>query len=207
MTPPPVQAIRLLPASRTALGDAVRTGLDRNPARPDAPSAVARRAGTGLVLAGKLAPADRPTDQETIAPRLRGRGVEYVGEVDDRGKVELLGNARGLLFPILGPEPFGLAMIEDLACGTPVITRRCGSTPEVIAHGEVGYVCDDDDQLVDAVKRADTLDRSACRRWVERQFSVQRMADRYELVYRELVERRTGNPRPRPVLRRSRGGI
>jgi len=118
---------------------------------------------------------------------LREPGVDFIGEVDDVRKVDLLGQARALLFPVLWPEPFGLAMIEAMACGTPVVARRCGSIPEVVEDGVTGFVCDDDDQLVEAVTRAHEIDRAACRRVVEQRFSNGRMAADYEVLYESLL--------------------
>jgi glycosyltransferase involved in cell wall biosynthesis len=156
--------------------------------RPHVAIQAARRAGVRLVIAAKVDVVDRAYFETTIAPLLEDPLIEFIGEVDEVDKADLLGNARGLLFPILWPEPFGLAMTEAMAYGTPVITRRCGSTPEVVDHGRVGYVCDDDDEIVAALRRIDRIDRSACRRWVEERFSVERMADRYEELYRRIAE-------------------
>src|SRR5262245_8562689 len=165
---------------------------------PHAAIDLARRAGIRPVLAAKVELADRDYFEEAVVPRLREPGIEYVGETDFAETLALLQNARALLFPILWPEPFGLAMIEAMACGTPVITRRYGSTPEVVAHGKVGFVCDDDRGLRRAIGRIDSIDRAACRRWVATHFSDDRMAAAYERVYRRVCGRH--NPRPRPLL-------
>jgi glycosyltransferase involved in cell wall biosynthesis len=158
--------------------------------RPHAAIDIARKLGIRLVIAAKVDPADRAYFEEAILPRLAGRGVEYVGETDLAETVRLLGDARALLFPIDWPEPFGLVMIESMACGTPVVTRRCGSTTEVVDHGRTGFVCDDDDDVAVALRRVDRLDRATCRQWVETRFSVERMTDDYEAVYRRLVRER-----------------
>jgi glycosyltransferase involved in cell wall biosynthesis len=159
--------------------------------RPHAAIDVARRLGIRLVIAAKVDPVDRAYYEDAILPRLRsGGGVEYVGESDLAETVRVLGDARALLFPIDWPEPFGLAMIEAMACGTPVVTRRCGSTPEIVDHGTTGFVCDDDEEVALALGRLDRLDRGACRRWVAQRFTVERMADEYEGVYRRLVRER-----------------
>ena len=157
--------------------------------RPHVAIDVARRAGVRLVIAAKVDVADRTYFEEQVRPLLGEPGIEFVGEVDHREKLELLGRCRGLLFPVLWPEPFGLAMIEALACGAPVIARRCGSTPEVIRHGETGFLCDDDDDLVRAIAELDRIDRRACRRDVEERFSSARMAADYEAVYRRVGSR------------------
>ena len=148
---------------------------------------VAREAGVRLVIAAKVDAVDRRYFEETVEPLLHHPQIDFIGEVDELRKAELLRHAKGLLFPILWPEPFGLAMIESMAHGTPVITRRCGSTPEVIEDGKVGYLCNDDDELVRAIKRVDHLDRATCRRWVEDRFSSARMVREYEAVYETLL--------------------
>jgi glycosyltransferase involved in cell wall biosynthesis len=160
--------------------------------RPHAAIDVARRAGVRLVLAAKVDPTDRAYYEEAIVPRLAvaGSAVDYVGETDLAETVRLLQDARALLFPIDWPEPFGLAMIESMACGTPVVTRRCGSTPEVVDHGSTGFVCDDDEDVLLALKRLDRIDRATCRAQVEARFTVERMTDDYEAVYRRLERER-----------------
>jgi glycosyltransferase involved in cell wall biosynthesis len=156
--------------------------------RPDAAIRIARAAGVRLVIAAKIDPAERRYHDEVIAPLLAaGDGVEYIGEVGDADKVALLGGARALLNPVLWPEPFGLVMIESLACGTPVLGRRCGATPEIVDDGVTGVVADDDEALVEALAHTDRFDRAACRRRVERDFTVERMTSAYESVYRTLI--------------------
>ena len=157
--------------------------------RVDLAIAVAKRADVPLKIAAKVDPADQDYFEREIRPLLNTSLVEFIGEIGDREKPGFLGEALALLFPIDWPEPFGLAMIEALACGTPVIARACGSVPEVLASGRTGFVVDTLDQLVDAVKRIDTIDRAACRRHIEARFTVQRMADDYEAIYRRLVSK------------------
>ena len=155
--------------------------------RPHVAIDIACRAGVRLVIAAKVDPVDRRYFETVVRPRLSDPLVDFIGEVDEQAKEHLLRHARALLFPILWPEPFGLAMAESLAYGTPVITRRCGSTPEVVAHGRVGYVCDDDASLVEALRQVGRLDRGDCRRWAEEHFSVERMTTDYERVYETLA--------------------
>src|SRR5690606_9436967 len=143
--------------------------------------------GIELRIAAKVDDTDRAYFDDVVRPLLRGPGVEFLGEVGDAEKIALLRDARALLFPILWPEPFGLAMIESLACGTPVLTRRCGSTPELIDDPRIGALCDDDDGLVAALRDLDRFDRAACRASVERRFSVAAMASAYEAIYDELA--------------------
>jgi glycosyltransferase involved in cell wall biosynthesis len=157
---------------------------------------VARRSGIPLKIAAREpltmasdlnARADRQYYDEVIKPLLRGPGVEMIGEVGGIEKDIFLQGAAALLFPIRWPEPFGLVMVEALACGTPVVALRAGSVPEVIAHGETGFICEDEDELVEAVGRIDMIDRASCRAAAERRFSAPRMAERYERVYEELI--------------------
>jgi glycosyltransferase involved in cell wall biosynthesis len=163
--------------------------------RPDVAIDVARRAGARLVLAAKVDPADGEYFETVVKPRLREPGIEFIGEANQLQKLALLRDARALLFPILWPEPFGLVMIEAMACGTPVIARRCGSVDEVIGSG-VGIVCDDDDALVRAIGDVGGIDRVRCRRWVEQWFSVERMATAYERIYRRLAAGRRTDRAP-----------
>src|SRR5262249_31868874 len=106
--------------------------------RVDIAIAVALKAGIPLKIAAKVDPADREYFEEIIRPRLFSPDVEFIGEIEEHEKSEFMGNALALLFPIDWPEPFGLAMIESLACGAPVVTRPCGSVPEIVSHGKTG---------------------------------------------------------------------
>jgi glycosyltransferase involved in cell wall biosynthesis len=160
--------------------------------RPHTAIEVARRAGMRLILAAKVDRADQAYFDEVVRPLLRGPGVDFVGEVDHAAKVQLLGEARALLFPIFWPEPFGLVMIEALACGAPVVTTGCGAAPEVVADGRVGFVCRSDAELVRGLERACEIDRRACRAWVEERFTDERAAAQYEALYRRLVAERAG---------------
>ena len=167
--------------------------------RPDVAIDAARRAGVRLVLAAKVDPTDRDYFESAVRPRLAEPGIEFIGEVDQMAKIALLRDARALLFPILWPEPFGLVMIEAMACGTPVIARRCGSVDEVVGAG-VGRICDDDAALVPAIAEAGSIDRARCRRWVEQWFSVERMATAYERIYRRLAAGRRTDRLPMRAL-------
>jgi glycosyltransferase involved in cell wall biosynthesis len=158
--------------------------------RPDIAIEVARKVGIPLKLAAKVDAVDREYFESTIKPRLSPPDVEYIGEITEVEKSEFLGGALGLLFPIDWPEPFGLAMIESLACGTPVIARPCGSVPEVLREGVTGYIANTVDELANAVCRLDGLSREACRAEFEQRFTVEQMADRYERVYFDIIEHR-----------------
>jgi len=157
--------------------------------RVDRAIEIARASGMALKIAAKIYPEERAYFDETLAPLIEGSGplVEFVGEIGDRERNELLGGAAALLFPIEWPEPFGLVMIEALACGTPVVGWRRGSVPEVLEDGVTGYIVDSVDAAVRAVGRIDRLDRTTCRRVFEERFDAACMARGYLEVYRGLV--------------------
>jgi len=115
--------------------------------------------------------------------------VEFIGEVDEQAKNDFLGDATALLFPIQWPEPFGLVMIEALACGTPVVAYRHGAVPEVLDEGVTGFVCDDVESAVDRIERIGNLDRRICRQRFEQRFSVTRMAKDYLKLYDTLIRK------------------
>jgi glycosyltransferase involved in cell wall biosynthesis len=155
--------------------------------RPDRAIEIAVRAGLPLKIAAKIDAVDRSYWNDTIAPLVaRHPNVDYIGEITDAQKSAFLGNASALLFPIDWPEPFGLVMIEAMACGTPVVAFRSASVPEVIDDGLTGFIVTNTDQAVAAVKRLDTLDRTAIRTTFEARFSVERMARDYLAIYRAL---------------------
>jgi glycosyltransferase involved in cell wall biosynthesis len=157
--------------------------------RLDRAVAIARQAGKRLKVAAKIYPEERDYFSQTIKPLLHESRswVEFIGEVGGREKDEFLGNALALLFPIDWPEPFGLVMIEAMACGTPVIAWRNGSVPEVIEDGMTGFVVDSMDEAVQAVGRVASLSRHACRRAFEERYDAARMARDYLEVYRRLA--------------------
>lgn len=150
---------------------------------------IARRAALPLKIAAKIDPADREYFALQIEPLLAAPDVEYLGEIDEHAKTELLGGALALLFPIDWPEPFGLAMIEAMACGTPVIAFDHGSVPEVVDPGITGYIVTSIEEAVACVERARGLDRRQCRRQFERRFSAARMARDYCSIYRNCEAR------------------
>ena len=154
--------------------------------RVDRAIEISRAVGAPLKIAAKIDAVDRDYFTSTIAPLLRHSGVEYVGEIGDDGKDEFLGNARALLFPIDWPEPFGLVMIEALACGTPVIAYRRGSVPEVLEDGVTGFIVDELDDAIAAARRIDQLDRRRCRELFDTRFTAARMARDYLAVYETL---------------------
>ena len=164
--------------------------------RPDLAVEVARQVGMPLKIAAKVDAVDRAWHEEHLAPLLDDPLVDFIGEVDDGGKAELLRGARALLFPSSWPEPFGLSMIEAMACGTPVVGLRYGAVPEVIDHGRTGFVCNSVDEMVAAVRRIGEIDRAACRSHVERRFSVPVMGAAYESIYESII--RVQGPIPLP---------
>jgi glycosyltransferase involved in cell wall biosynthesis len=151
--------------------------------RPDAAIRVAVQSGVPLRIAAKVDPADRDYFERVVRPLLDHPLVEFLGEVDDRAKEALLGDALALIFPVDWPEPFGLVLIEALACGTPVIARRRGSVPEVVADGHTGFICETERDMIAAVRRVATLERAACRAEFERRFTAGRMAEGYLRVF------------------------
>jgi glycosyltransferase involved in cell wall biosynthesis len=155
--------------------------------RPDRAIEIAARSGWPLKIAAKIDKVDQRYWEEVVKPLVdQHPHVEYVGEVHERMKAKFLGNAVALLFPIDWPEPFGLVMIEAMACGTPVIAFRCGSVPEVINNGVTGFVVDTVDQAVAAVPRAISLDRARVRSAFDARFTAERMANDYVGLYSEL---------------------
>jgi glycosyltransferase involved in cell wall biosynthesis len=144
---------------------------------------IARRAHRPLKIAAKVDRGDEHYFRSHLQPLLGGPGVEFVGEIDETNKGSFLGGAAALLFPIEWPEPFGLAMIEAMACGTPVIAFRCGSVPEVVDEGVTGFIVDTEDEAVECVARVRQLDRQACRRRFEDRFSDERQAREYVSLF------------------------
>lgn len=148
---------------------------------------IARRSGWRLKMAGKVDPVDVDYFETQIKPLIDGEQIEFLGEANHVQKNELMGNAVATLFPITWREPFGLVMVESMAAGTPVIAMRLGSTAEVIAHGESGFLCETVEECIDAIPKAAALSRYGCREHVLMKFTVQRMTDGYEAVYRQVV--------------------
>lgn len=163
---------------------------------------VARRVGRPLVIAAKMRePEERRYFDEWVQPQL-GSGIEYAGEVGPEEKVALLGGADAFLNPIAWPEPFGLVMLEALACGTPVITFASGAAPEIIDSGRTGFLCRDEEDMAAAVERIGTLSRADCRSAVEGYFSAQRMARDYLALYRAVLAQPADGQTPPSSLER-----
>jgi glycosyltransferase involved in cell wall biosynthesis len=149
--------------------------------------AVAKAAGIPLKIAAKIDKVDRDYFETCIKPLLDDPLVEFIGEIGHEEKNEFLGNAIALLFPIAWPEPFGLVMIEAMACGTPVIAFRHGSVAEVVKDGVTGFIVNGVAGAVQAVARVDEIDRAGCRRHFERNFTATRMAQDYLRIYQKIV--------------------
>jgi glycosyltransferase involved in cell wall biosynthesis len=157
--------------------------------RVDRAIAIATACGIPLRIAAKVDAADRDYFERDIRHRLDNPLVEFIGEIGDAEKRHFLGRARALLFPIDWPEPFGLVMIEALACGAPIVAFRAGSVAEVVEHGVTGFVVDTLEEAIDATRRVDDLSRAACRAAFERRFHVTRMATDYLRIYDRLAAR------------------
>lgn len=155
--------------------------------RPDRAIRIARAAGIPLKIAAKVDRVDMVYFKSEIEPMLAGPGVEFIGEIDERRKGTFLGNARGLLFPIDWPEPFGLVTIEAMACGTPVLAFRNGSVGEVIDEGATGYIVGSEDEAIRRIGALLALDRARVRRRFEERFTAAHMAANYMKLYRSLL--------------------
>ena len=149
---------------------------------------IAKRVGMPLKIAAKVDRADRRYFKRDIEPLLNDPHMEWVGEISDKEKDEFLGNAYALLFPIDWPEPFGLVMIEAMACGTPVMAYEGGSVSEVMEDGVTGFIVNEIEQAVEAVGRVRDLSRARCREVFEKRFTASRMASDYVDVYKRLID-------------------
>ncbi|NEO25749.1 MAG: glycosyltransferase family 4 protein [Kamptonema sp. SIO4C4] len=151
---------------------------------------IAKRTGLPLKMAGKVDFENQVFFEREVEPYIDGKQIEFLGEANHQLKNELMGKAVATLFPITWREPFGLVMIESLASGTPVIAMALGSAPEIIVDGKTGFLCQTVEDCVDAVAKLSQINRQDCRRHVEENFSVQRMVDGYEAVYRQVLKDR-----------------
>jgi glycosyltransferase involved in cell wall biosynthesis len=162
--------------------------------RVDRAIEIAKRIGMQIRVAAKVDAIDREYFEDVVASLLKDPLVEYVGEIGDGEKDEFLGGAYALLFPIDWPEPFGLVMIEAMACGTPVIAYRSGSVPEVIDDDVTGFIVEGLEDAVKAAERISTLSRKRCRELFEQRFVASRMAEDYVAIYQRLID-----PKPKLV--------
>jgi glycosyltransferase involved in cell wall biosynthesis len=161
--------------------------------RPDRAIAIARAAGLPLKIAAKVDKVDEAYFREAIAPLLEGAEIEFVGEINDSAKTEFLGRAAGLLFPIDWPEPFGLVMIEAMACGTPVLAFRDGSVPEIVEDGLTGRIVSSIEEAAQAIPQLLALDRNIIRARFEQRFSSRRMASDYVKIYHTILHKHTAS--------------
>jgi glycosyltransferase involved in cell wall biosynthesis len=157
---------------------------------PETAIRVAQSVRMPLKIAAKVPRAGNRYFRERIEPMLIDKSVEFIGEVDDRAKQSFLGNATALLFPIDWPEPFGLVMIEAMACGTPVIAWRRGSVPEIVEDGVSGFIVESEAEAVEAIHRVRDLDRGAVRAVFDQRFTAGRMATNYLQLYRAAIDAR-----------------
>lgn len=169
--------------------------------RPDRAIAIARAAGLPLKIAAKVDKADQAYFRDVIAPMLNEPGIEFIGEINESAKSEFLGEAAALLFPIDWPEPFGLVVIEAMACATPVLAFRCGSVPEIVDDGLTGRIVSDLDEAVRAIPGLLALDRKAVRARFEERFSSARMATEYSRIYQRMLRSVTVSSGHRQSLR------
>jgi len=148
----------------------------------------AKKTGDKLVMAGKIDLVDQEYYQQEIKPLIDGRQIKYIGEIDHKEKNKLLGGAKALLALIQWREPFGLFIVEALACGTPVITTRRGSVPELLEDGKNGFIVKNWKQAAQVVSKINTVSRADCRKTAEQRFSVKNMVDHYEQIYYQLAK-------------------
>jgi glycosyltransferase involved in cell wall biosynthesis len=184
---------RLVPRQTEASGEPYLAFLGRIAPDKGIDTAIeiARRSGMRLKIAARINSFDRPYWDESIRPQVDGHRIEYIGEIRDDQKTEFLGRAHALVFPIRWPEPFGLVMIEAIACGTPVVAYPCGAVPEVIDDGVTGRIVDGVEAAVEAVAEVGGYERSRVRAVFEKRFSSRLMAQRHVEVYRRLLEGKT----------------
>lgn len=181
--------LHLYPPGPGAGGYFVFLGRISPEKRADLAIEIALRTGMELRIAAKVDAVDRAYFREKIEPLLREPGIRFLGEINDRAKADLIGNARAVLFPIDWPEPFGLVLLEAMACGTPVVAMRRGSVPEVVEEGVTGLIVDSLEQAIAAARRIGDLDRRTCRKAFERRFTARRMAEDYVRVYERILRR------------------
>ncbi|WP_013321127.1 glycosyltransferase family 4 protein [Gloeothece verrucosa] len=151
---------------------------------------IAKRTGLLLKMAGKIDPCDQQFFDTEVKPFIDGQQIQFLGEADHQMKCDLMGRAMATLFPITWQEPFGLVMIESMAVGTPVVAMKMGSTPEIIAHGRSGFLCNNLDECVAAVESLGEISRTDCRDHVVANFGVRQMVDGYEAAYQQLLQQK-----------------
>ncbi len=142
-----------------------------------------------LIAAGNMTCESDEKYFEEVKPMINGKNIKYIGEVGPKEKDKLLGGAKALLFPTIWEEPFGLVMIEAMACGTPVIAFNRGSVSEIVKHNKTGFIVKDEKEMAEAMKNIGKIDRAECRKHIEKYFTIEKMADAYEKVYEKIIKR------------------
>jgi glycosyltransferase involved in cell wall biosynthesis len=170
---------------------------------PDQAIEVAKRVGIPMKIAAKVDPADRAYFERVVEPLLDHPLIEFVGEITDAEKSEFIGNAIGLVCPYDWPEPFGLVLIESLACGTPVLAYRRGSIPEIIEHGVTGLISEHVGEMASQVEALTALDRRRCRQVFDERFTAERMTTDYLAIYQRLIQEAAAFPRQQELQRAS----
>jgi len=150
---------------------------------------IAKLSGEKLIIAGNILPQYADYFEFRVKPLIDGKQIQFVGAADFKKKIELFKNAKAFLFPVKRPEPFGIVVIEAMACGTPVIAFKRASMPELIKDGENGFLVDSVEQACQAVKKIDKIKREVCREWVKENFNLRRMVNRYEKLYKKVLKR------------------
>lgn len=149
---------------------------------------VAKKAGAELRMAAKIDTVDREYFEKKVKPLIDNKQIKFLGEIKNEEKSNFLEGAKALLVPLQWEEPFGLFMIEAMACGTPVIALKRGSVPEIIKHNQTGFIVNTVDQMATAVKKIDLIDRKKCRQWVEKNFTAEKMVSAYEKAYQKILK-------------------
>ena len=162
--------------------------------RPDRAIHIALKAGMPLKIAAKIDRVDREYFETQIKPLLKNKSIEYIGEITESEKTEFLGNAYAYLFPIDWPEPFGLTMIEAMACGTPTIAFACGSVPEIVEEGVSGFIVNSEHSAVEALRQVPSMSRAKCRAMFDKRFTDVRMAEDYLKLYEAVSEASAASP-------------
>lgn len=148
---------------------------------------IAKKARINLIMAAKVDTVDKSYFEEKVAPLIDGKQIQFIGEVDHAGKVEFLKNAKALIAPIQWEEPFGLFFIEAMVCGTPVISMKRGSVPEIVLDKKTGFICNNIDEAIEGAKRVGNIDRKKCYEHVRDNFSAEKMAENYINAYKKVL--------------------
>jgi len=154
---------------------------------------IAKEAGEKLILSGVIPKEQQDFFNYRIMPLVDGKQIQFVGAANFQKKIELFKNAKAFLYPIQRDEPFGLVVIESMACGTPVLTYKEGAMPELIKNGKVGFLAENKEEMIEAIKKIDQIKRINCRRYVERKFSLQKMVNKYEALYNKILKENKKN--------------